>query len=132
MYVSDRVDHISANLPGQSVQKDKEELKHREILDKPIIDLENIVLRLLMIGQRQQMEFQTLFNYMLCTVHHSLIDEHGCLRKANKSGLVKCLGVINILPTAAQLLMTSSWMFFHIVWPSRRSSIRFIATSKVV
>ena len=55
----------------------------------PAIDLENIFFHLLMIGQKQQLG--SLFAYKLCSVPSSLNDEHGCLRKGNKSLLVKCL-----------------------------------------
>ena len=54
-----------------------------------------------MIGQWWQMELGPLFVYELCAVPSSLIDEHGCLRKANKSGLVKYLGMLEILPIPA-------------------------------
>ena len=46
----------------------------------PLIDLEDICLRLFMIGQRRQMELRPLFNYDLCAVPPSLVDEYSCLR----------------------------------------------------
>ena len=61
--------------------------------DKPAIDLDNIFLRLMMIGQIRQLELGPLFDYELSVVPASLIDEQGCLRKGNKSALVKRLGV---------------------------------------
>ena len=72
---------------------------------KSVIDLQNIFLRLVMIGQRRKMELEPLFDYELCSVPSSLIDEHGCLRKWNKSGLVKRVGVLEILPVPADMLL---------------------------
>ena len=85
---------------------------------RPVIDLENIFLRLLMIGQKRQMELGPLFAYELCAVPSSLIDEHGCLRKSNKSGLVKRLGVLETLPIAPEILIVDvSQLFYHMVVP---------------
>ncbi len=72
---------------------------------RPTIDLENIFLRLLMIGQWRQMEIEPLFAYELCPVPPSLIDEQGCLRKGNKSGLVKRLGVLETSQEAPEIVI---------------------------
>ena len=37
------------------------------------------------IGQQREIGLEHLFAYELCAVQSSLIDEHGCLRKGNKS-----------------------------------------------
>ena len=71
---------ISSPIKTMSVLKKK--VKGNKV--RPVIDLENIFLWLLMIGQRRQMELEPLFSYKLCSVPSSLIDEHGCLRKASK------------------------------------------------
>ena len=85
---------------------------------KPAIDLENIFLRLLMIGQQRKMELGPLFAYELCSVLSSLVDEHGCLRKANKSGLVKRLSMLEVLPTSPDTIIVDvSQLFYHSVWP---------------
>lgn len=85
---------------------------------QPCIDLETIFLRLLMIGQQRQIELEPLFAYELCVVPSSLIDEHGVLRKGNKSGLVKRLGEFDTEPVAADTLIVDvSQLFYHIVWP---------------
>jgi hypothetical protein len=97
--------------------------------NRPVIDLENIFLRLLMIGQRRQMEIEPLFAYELCAVPSSLIDEHGCLRKGNKSGLVKRLGVFQNLPTPAEIVIVDvSQLFYRIVWPHGGSPSDLIAS----
>ena len=96
---------------------------------RPVIDLENIFLRLLMIGQKRQMELGPLFAYELCAVPSSLIDEHGCLRKSNKSGLVKHLGVLETLPIAPEILIVDvSQLFYHMVWPHGGSPSDLIAS----
>ena len=96
---------------------------------RPIIDLENIFLRLLMIGQQRQVELGPLFAYELCAVPPALIDGHGCLRKANKSGLVKRLGVVEISPKSADTVIVDvSQLFYHTLWPHGGSPSDVIAS----
>ena len=60
-----------------------------------------------------------------------LIDEHGCLRKWNKSGLVKRLGVLEILPVPADIVIVDvSQLFYHIVWPHGGSPSDLIASTQ--
>jgi hypothetical protein len=95
----------------------------------PVIDLENIFLRLLLIGQRRQIDLESLFSYELCSVPPSLIDEHGCLRKGNKSMLVKRLSVVDISPAAAEILIVDiSQLFYQIVWPHGGTASDLIAS----
>ena len=85
--------------------------------DKRAIDLENIV-RLMMIGQRRQLELGPLFDYELSAVPASLIDEQGCLRKGNKSALVIRLGVIESTPATADIVIVDvQQLLYRIVWP---------------
>lgn len=94
----------------------KKQIKGKAV--RPVIDLESIFLRLLMIGQQQKISLEHLFVYELCAVPPSLIDEHGYLRKGNKSDLVKRLGVPETLPTAPDtIILDVSQLFYHIVWP---------------
>ena len=73
---------------------------------RPTIDLENIFLRLLVIGPPRQMELEPLFAYELCSGPPSLIGEQGCLCKGNKSGLMKKSPKIQALPpTSSNLLL---------------------------
>ncbi|KAK3098071.1 hypothetical protein FSP39_015885 [Pinctada imbricata] len=84
----------------------------------PVIDLETIFLRLLLIGQQRQLELAPLFSYELCAVPPALIDEYSCLRKGNKSGLVKRLGVLEITPDNPDMVIVDvSQLFYRIVWP---------------
>lgn len=68
------------------------------------------------IGQQWQIELGPIFAYELCSVPSSLIDEHGCLRRASKSGLVKRLSVLEMSPTAPDIIITVdvSQLFYHI------------------
>ena len=86
--------------------------------NRPVVDLETIFLRLLMIGQQRKIELGPLFAYELCAVPPALIDGQGCLRKGNKSSLVKRLGVVDISPKPADTLIVDvSQLFYHMIWP---------------
>ena len=82
-----------------------------------------------MIGQQRQVELGPLFAYELCAVPAALIDENGCLRKGNKSGLVKRLGVVEISPKSADTVIVDvSQLFYHIVWSHGGSPSDLIAS----
>ena len=82
-----------------------------------------------MIGQQRQMEIEPLFSYKLCAVPPSLVDEHRCLRKGNKSDLVKRLGVPQTTPSAAEAVIVDvSQLFYHIVWPHGGTSSDVVAS----
>ena len=84
----------------------------------PIIDFENIFLHLLMMGRWQHLELRPPFNYELCAMHPSPLDEHGFLGKVNKSQPVKSLGVSVILPSASAILIVDvSQLIYRIVLP---------------
>ena len=86
--------------------------------DRPAIDLENICVRLMMIGQRRQLELGPLLDYELSAVPSSLIDEQGCMRKGNRSALVKRLGVIDGTPATADIVIVDvQQLLYRIVWP---------------
>ena len=120
------ISNYIASLPDGFYASISNTIKTMETLKKPVkgntvlpaIDLENIFIRLLLIGQRRHMELPSLFTYELCSVPPSLIVEHGCLRKGNRYGLVKRLGVFDISPVAADIVIIDvSQLFYHIVWP---------------
>ncbi len=117
--------HI-ASLPDGFYNPISSRIKTMSVLK---IALENIFLRLLMIRQRRQMQLGSLFAYELCAVPSSLTDEHGCLHKATKSGLVKRLGVLEVLPTPADIVIVDvSHLFYRIVWPHGGSPSYLIAS----
>ena len=96
---------------------------------KPVIDLETIFLQLLLIGQQRKIELGPLFAYELCAVPPALIDGQGCLRKGNKSGLVKRLGVVVTSPKSADTIIVDvSQLFYHIIWPHGGSPSELIAS----
>ncbi len=66
---------------------------------------------------------------MLCAVPSLLISEHGCLRKGNKAGLVKHLGVLEMLPTTPDVVVVDVLqLFYHIVWRHGGSPSDLIAS----
>ena len=61
--------------------------------DKTLCDIASHFCVLITVGQHRQAELQTLFDYELCAVPASIIDEYGCLRTGTKSILVSNLKV---------------------------------------
>ena len=59
---------------------------------KAIFDIETLFVRLLVVGQQRGVEVTDIFQCKLNHVPPSLIDEFGCLRKGDKTALVKYLG----------------------------------------
>ena len=88
--------------------------------DTTIFDLEAIFLRLLTIGQQRQVELAPIFQYELCPVPPSLIDEYGSLRKGSKAPLAHnlCVKTIPALPPDVTIVDVSQ-LIYHIVWPLR-------------
>ncbi len=108
----------SFHSPVSSPIKTMSILKKKAKGNRPVINLENMFLRLLMIGQQRQIDLGRLFTYELCSVPSSLLDEHSCLRKANKSGIVKRLGILDVSPTAPDTVVVDvSQLFYHTGWP---------------
>ncbi len=96
---------------------------------KTEVDLESICLRLLMIGQKRQVDLEQLFAYELGAVSCALIDGFGCLRKSSKSALAKRLGDVNISTRAASTVIVDvSQLFYHMVWPNGGSPADLISS----
>ena len=117
----------SASLPGGlyapitcPIKTMCDAMKSKRKPDKPAIDIENVFVRLIMIGQRRQLELGPLFDYELSAVPASLIDEQGCLRKGNKSALVKRLGVIECTPATADIVIFDVQQLLYRVAETRR------------
>lgn len=126
-----------AGLPGGFYEPISSPIKTMEVVKKknvsnktrPVIDLENIFLRLLMIGQQRQMELRPLFSHELCAVPPSLTDEHGCLYKGSKSGVVKHLGVPEVSPAGADIVIVDvSQLFYQSVCPYGSSITDLVAS----
>ena len=100
---STQSEKFTALLPGafhskiERKVKTMQEMKKVVIVNgKPIFDIETLFARLLVVGQQRGVEVTDIFQYELSPVPPSLIDEFGCLRKADKTVLVNCLGVRSI------------------------------------
>ncbi len=107
--------HAKLSSPVNTMEHLKRGIK---IGDKVVFDLESIFLRLLMVGQQREMEILPLFGYELCAVPPSLVDEYGCLRKANKAVLVQRLGVKHHQPRRPDVVIVDGQqLLYHVVWP---------------
>ena len=60
---------------------------------KAIFDIDTIFARLLVVSQQRGVEVTDIFQYERSPVPPSVIDEFGCLRKGDKTVLVKCVEV---------------------------------------
>ena len=86
--------------------------------DKKLYDMASPFCRLITVGQHRQIELQTLFDYELCAVPASIIDEYGCLRTGTKSTPVSKLKVDDLQPDAPdRVIVVGQQLLYHIVWP---------------
>ena len=82
-----------------------------------IVDIDTLFARLLVVGQKRGVDVTDIFQYELCPVPPSLIEEFGCLRKGDITVLVQCLGVPVIsAPAPDVVLVDASQLLFHVVW----------------
>ena len=86
---------------------------------KAIYNLESHFVHLLLIGQQRNISLQQTFQYELSAVPLSLLDEYGCLRKGDKSILVrKGLGIIEENHSDPDyIIIDGSQLLYHITWP---------------
>ena len=90
----------TSSLPGGFHAPLKRKVKTMESIkcgvaigDKTFYDMASLSCVLITVGQHRQAELQTLFDYELCAVPASIIDECGCLRTGTKSTLFSKLKV---------------------------------------
>ena len=85
--------------------------------DKNIFNLETIFFRLLTVGQQQQMKLGPIFQYELCPIPPSLIDEYSCLRKGSKASLAHklCIQTRRPLPPDVTII-DASQLLYHIMY----------------
>ena len=122
---STQSEKFTALLPGAFHSKIERKVKTIQEMKKvvivngrPIFDIETLFARLLVVGQQRGVEVTDIFQYELSPVPPSLIDEFGCLRKADKTVLVKCLGVpVNSAHAPDVVLVDASQLLYHVVWP---------------
>ena len=118
--------HSTISSPIKTMEHIKKGVK---VGDTTIFDLDAIFLRLLTIGQRRQMELAPIFQYELCPVPPSLIDEYGTLRKGSKAPLVHSLCVKTnptLLPDVT--IVDVSQLLYHIVCPLRGDASVIVAS----
>jgi len=88
-----------------------------------LYDMASLFCRLITTGQHRQVELQTLFDYELCAVPASIIDEYGCLRTGTKSTLFSKLKVDDLQPDAPDIVIgDGQQLLCHIVWPCAGST----------
>ncbi len=81
-----------------------------------LFELEAIFNRLLVVGQHRQLQLTTIFQYEMCAVPPSLIDDYGCLRKGNKSVHCNRLGIVQVDPSTPDVVIVDmQQMLYHIV-----------------
>ena len=75
------------------------------------------------------MKLSTLLDFELSPVPASIVDEYGCLRKGNKSGIVQRLGILEASPPVPDVvLVDASQLIYHVVWTSSGTLSDFAAS----
>ena len=72
-----------------------------------IYDIETLFSRLLVVGQQRSIDIADVFQFELSPVPPALIDEYGCLKKGDKTVLVKSLSVSVTTPCAPDVVPAS-------------------------
>ena len=86
--------------------------------DKTGFDLDIIFLRLIMVGQKRQLQLASIFQCEFCTNPPSLMNEYGCLRKGNESLLANDPGLKQVsVPAPHIVIVDMQQMRYHIVCP---------------
>ena len=97
--------------------------------EKTVCDMEALFSRLLIVGQSRNINLATVFEYELCAVPPSTIDEFGILPEGSKAQLVKKLAVVSTEPSNPDyVIVDAGQLLYHIVWPSG-GTVSTIATS---
>ncbi len=107
--------HTSISSPVKTMEMMKKGIK---VGSSTVYDMETIFLRLITLGQTRHMELAPIFEFELCAVPPSLIDEFGCLRKGTKSTLVHKLSISQSESSAAEVVVIDAQqLLYHVVWP---------------
>ena len=97
--------------------------------DAMIYDMEALFSRLLIVGQNRKTSLVSVFEYKLCVVPSSIIDEFGFICKGNKANIVKKLAIISTEPCPPdEVIVDGGQLLYHIVW-SCGGTISTVATS---
>ena len=122
---STQSEKFAALLPGAFHSKIERKVKTMQemkkvvtVNGKAIFDIGTLFARLLVVGQQRGVEVIDIFQYELSPVPPSLIDEFACLRKGDKTVLVKGVGVpVSSAPAPDVVLVDASQLLYHVVWP---------------
>ena len=108
--------HTKISTPVKTMEKLKQGIK---VGDKSVFDLAAIFFHMLMIGEQLKIEKKYIFQFELCVVPSSIIDEYGCLRKGNKAVLMNRLSEkITKIPYPDVVIVDAQQLLYHIVWPN--------------
>ena len=87
-----------------------------KIGDAMIYDMEALFSRLLIVGQNRNTSL--VFEYELCAVSSSIIDEFSFIRKGNRANIVEKLAIISFEPRPPDdVILDGGQLLYHIVWP---------------
>ena len=87
-----------------------------KIGDAMIYDIESLFSRLLIVGQNRNTSL--VFEYELCAVPSSIIDEFSFIRKGNRANIVEKLAIISFEPRPPDdVIVDGGQLLYHIVWP---------------
>ena len=132
-------DDLIASYPGgfhntiSSKAKTMQSMKWKATVNsKPVYDLDAFFGRLLIVGQKRDISIADLFNYELAPIPPSLINDNGCLRKSDKSILVRKLGSTIASPSDPDILLIyGNRRLYHVVWPVPGTVENIVASIKV-
>ena len=101
---------------GRNVKTMQDRKKVIIVTVKAIFDIDTLFARLLVVSQQRGVAVTDIFQYELSPVPLSLIDEFGCLRKVDKTLLIKCFRVPIIgAPSPDVGLVDGSQLMYHVV-----------------
>ena len=107
--------HAKISSSVKTMEKLKQGIK---VGEKTICDLAAIFFHMLMIGEQLKIENKYIFQFELCVVPSSIIDEYWCLRKGNKAVLMNRLSEqIKNPPDPDVIIVDAQQLLYHIVWP---------------
>ena len=121
---------VSINQYWSGEMKTMETMKNGiKVGDAMIHDMEALFIRLLIVGQNRKISLVSVFEYGLCAVPSSKIDEFGFIRKGNKANIVKKLAIISTEPCPPdEVIVDGGQLLYHIAW-SCGGTISTVATS---
>lgn len=116
-FVKSLPDGFHNSIPGKI--KTMEAMKKGvQVGEKMTYDMEALFSRLLIVGQTRNISLSSVFEYELCGVPSSILDEFGLLRKGNKANLVKKIAISSTNVTGPdEVIVDGGQLLYHVVWP---------------